>query len=201
MLDYLQLNQDDWTWQGWQGTGQGWSQEAPEGSLRQHPGDHQARHPAPGQEGRCQEDLRPDLRGNPRHPEGLPGERHPRRCRLHRARNDEDCHRHGCRLLPQALLPPGGEGGEGLQGASLCQGADGGGAAGGHIQQVCQEAAPWLHFRAPVCAPAGAGGAAGGKGAAAQPPGEQSPAPPPCPCSCCPPCPPPWPPSSSSWSS
>ena len=31
-------------------------------------GDHQARHPAPGQEGRCQEDLRPDLRGNPWRP-------------------------------------------------------------------------------------------------------------------------------------
>ena len=41
-----------------QGTGQGWSHEAPQGSPRQHPGNHKARHPAPGQEERCQEDLR-----------------------------------------------------------------------------------------------------------------------------------------------
>ena len=41
-------------------------------------------HPAPGQEWRCQEDLRPDLRGNPLLTEGLPGERDSRRCHLHR---------------------------------------------------------------------------------------------------------------------
>ena len=33
-------------------------------------GNHQARHPAPGQEGRRQEDLRPHLRGDQKSPQG-----------------------------------------------------------------------------------------------------------------------------------
>ena len=65
-------------------------------------GHHQACHPAPRQEGRRQEDLWPHLRGDQGRPQGLPRERDPRRRDLHRARQEEDRHRHGRRLRPQA---------------------------------------------------------------------------------------------------
>ncbi|TKY56436.1 Histone H4 [Spatholobus suberectus] len=50
---------------------------------------------------RRQENQRFDLRGDQGGPQDLPRERHSRRGHLHGARQEEDRHRHGCRLRPQ----------------------------------------------------------------------------------------------------
>ena len=63
-------------------------------------GYHLGRHLLFGQEGRRQEDLRPNLRDQ-RRPLGLPRERHPPRRHLHRVCQEEDRHRHGRRLRTQ----------------------------------------------------------------------------------------------------
>ena len=49
----------------------------PQGPSRQHPGHHQARHPPARTPWRRQAHLGPHLRGDPRCPQGLPGERDP----------------------------------------------------------------------------------------------------------------------------
>ena len=77
----------------------------PAGPPRQHPGHHQARHPPPRPPRRRQAHQRPHLRGDPRRPQGLPRERHPRRGHLHRARAPEDRHGHGRRVRAQAPGP------------------------------------------------------------------------------------------------
>merc|ERR1711909_251354 len=50
---------------------------------------------------RCQAYLWTDLRGDPWSSQGVPRERHQGRRHLHRARQEEDRHRHGCRLCPE----------------------------------------------------------------------------------------------------
>ncbi|CAG11542.1 unnamed protein product [Tetraodon nigroviridis] len=82
-----------------------WAKEAPSATARaprQHPGHHQARHPPPGSPRRRQAHLGPDLRGDPRRAQGVPGERDPGCRHLHRARQEEDRHRHGCGVRAQA---------------------------------------------------------------------------------------------------
>ncbi|PNT71078.1 hypothetical protein BRADI_2g22787v3, partial [Brachypodium distachyon] len=93
------------TRQGREGARQGRRQAPPEGSPRQHSGHHQAGDPAPGEERRREANLRAHLRGDPRRPQDLPRERHPRRRHLHRARTPQDRHCHGRRLRPQAPGP------------------------------------------------------------------------------------------------
>ncbi|CAI0439464.1 unnamed protein product [Linum tenue] len=61
--------------QGRKRIGKGRRQEAQEGPPRQHPGHHQAGHPSSGSSWRRQAYQRPHLRGNPRRPQDLLGER------------------------------------------------------------------------------------------------------------------------------
>merc|ERR1719430_1814133 len=51
---YLLVLYHDWPRKRWEGSGQGRSQEASQGSARQHSGDHQACYSATGQEGWCE---------------------------------------------------------------------------------------------------------------------------------------------------
>ncbi|URD71908.1 hypothetical protein MUK42_08103 [Musa troglodytarum] len=83
---------------GGQGARQGRGEASPKGSPRQHPGHHQAGHPPPCPPWRRQAHQRPHLRGDPRRPQDLPRERHPRRRHVHGARPPQDRHRHGRRL-------------------------------------------------------------------------------------------------------
>ena len=71
------------------------SQKDPEG---QHPRYHQASYPKIGPTRWCQTYLWTHLRRDPRSLEGLPRERHQRCRHLHRARQAQDCDRHGRRL-------------------------------------------------------------------------------------------------------
>ena len=105
--ELLQTPQDDWPRQRRQGSRKGWSQTPQEGPPGQHPGHHQACHPPSGPPWRCQAHLWPHLRGDPRCPEGVPGERHPRCSHLHWARQEEDCHCHGrCLRSEEARKDP-----------------------------------------------------------------------------------------------
>lgn len=79
----------------------GRSQEASQGSKRQHPRNHQAGHSPSCQAWRRKAYQRPDLRGDSRRSQDLPRECHSRRRHLHWARSPEDRHRHGRRVRAQ----------------------------------------------------------------------------------------------------
>ncbi|CAG12686.1 unnamed protein product [Tetraodon nigroviridis] len=90
---------------GGKGLGKGGAKRHPQGPPRQHPGHHQTRHPPPGSARRREAHLRPDLRGDPRGAEGVPGERDPRRRHLHGARQEEDGDGHGRGVRPEEAGP------------------------------------------------------------------------------------------------
>src|SRR5579863_8971615 len=69
-------SQDDWSWKGRKGPGEGGSQASSQSPSGQHPGHHQACHPPPRPSWRSQAHLWPHLRRDPWRPQGLPRERH-----------------------------------------------------------------------------------------------------------------------------
>lgn len=62
---------------------------------------HEARHSSVGSTWRREAYLRPHLRGDARRPEGVPGERDPRRSDVHGTRQEEDGDGHGCGVRPE----------------------------------------------------------------------------------------------------
>ncbi len=87
-----------WTRKRRKGTRKGRRQASPKDLTRQHPRNHEASHPSSGSPRWCQTYLWTHLRRNPRSPQGLPRERDQRCSHRHRARQAQDCHRHGRRL-------------------------------------------------------------------------------------------------------
>ena len=82
--------------------GKGWSKETQEGSSWQHPGYYKACYSQIGTSRWCQANLWIDLRRDAWCSQGLPRERHPWRCDVHRACQAKDSDCHGCRLRSQA---------------------------------------------------------------------------------------------------
>ena len=93
-----ELIQDDWTRKRRKGIGKRRCKTSPKDSSWQHPRYHQASYSTSCSSWWSETYLWTHLRGDPWSPQGLPWERHPWCCHLHRARQEEDRHCHGCCL-------------------------------------------------------------------------------------------------------
>ena len=100
-----ELIQDDWTRKRRKGIGKRRCKTSPKDSSWQHPRYHQASYSTSCSSWWSETYLWTHLRGDPWSPQGLPWERHQGCRHLHRTRQEEDRHRHGCRLCPQEARP------------------------------------------------------------------------------------------------
>ena len=98
ILGRILANQDVWTRKRRKGIGKRRRQASSKNSSWQHPRNHEASHPPSGASWWCKKNQWTDLRRNSRSPQSFPWKRDQRCCHIHWARQEEDCHRYGCRL-------------------------------------------------------------------------------------------------------